>query len=51
MELLRTALRVTMTLPSGVTTVRDSTFSLVVPYIGVDIPDPPVEAMPPCRPI
>ena len=49
-ELFRTSRLVLIMLPSGVTTVSETTFSLVVPYFGVDIPEPAVDTIPPCIP-
>mmetsp|Transcript_2234 Transcript_2234/g.5485 ORF Transcript_2234/g.5485 Transcript_2234/m.5485 type:complete len:220 (-) Transcript_2234:70-729(-) len=45
--LLRTRRLVRTSLPSGVTTRSDTTFSAVVPYMRVDSPDPRVLAIPP----
>ena len=44
---LRTGCLVRITAPVGVTTTMDRTFSLLVPYFSVDMPLPPVLAMPP----
>jgi hypothetical protein len=45
--LFRTRRRVRISLPSGVTTWSDTTFSAVVPYMTVESPDPRVLAIPP----